>query len=81
MRSLGFSTAIEHPEGLVLSAWGAQLRSPFGPEAPAIQQFIADRVDNPELPEAGVTCQGAAGIPPNDVITLIDGSEIPEAFQ
>jgi hypothetical protein len=69
-----------HDEKLILSAWGVQLRSSLSPSDPAVLNFIDERVDNPELPEAGVRCDGAAGIPPNDVRTLSGGDQVPDEF-
>lgn len=70
-----------HEESLVLTAWGVQLRTPFDPSAPQVQAFIDEWVDNPELSEAGVRCNGAAGVPPNDVRSLADGTQVPDEFR
>lgn len=67
-------------EPLVLTAWGVQLRTNFDPSAPAVAEFISTWVDNPELAEAGVRCTGAAGLPPNDVRTLADGTQVPDDY-
>lgn len=69
-----------HDEKLVLSAWGVQLRSALAPSDPAVSSFIDEWVDNPALDEAGVRCDGAAGIPPNDVRTLSGGDQVPDEF-
>jgi len=75
-------SAYDHPEKLVLSAWGVQHREDaLSPSDAAVSEFITDWVDNSELPEAGVTCQEAAGFPPNDVRTLVaDGSQVPAEY-
>ncbi len=70
----------DHPEPIVASAWGAQMRTSGGPGAPEVAAFIEEWVDNPELPEAGVTCQSALGVPPSDVRTLSDGSALPDEW-
>lgn len=70
----------DQPESLILSAWGVQLRTSFDPTAPGVADFIETWVDNPELSEAGVRCTGAAGIPPTDVRTLADGTQVPENY-
>jgi hypothetical protein len=69
-----------HDEKLILSAWGVQLRSSLSPSDPAVSNFIDEWIDNPELAEAGVRCDGAAGIPPNDVRTLSGGDQVPDEF-
>jgi len=70
-----------HDEKLVLSAWGVQLRSSLAPSDRTVSSFIDEWVDNPELDEAGVRCDGAAGIPPNDVRTLTGGDQVPDEFK
>lgn len=70
-----------HDEKLVLSAWGIQLRSEYSPADAEVQAFIDEWIDNPELAEAGVRCTGAAGIPPSDVRSLADGTQVPDEFQ
>lgn len=70
----------DHSEGLVLSAWGVQLRAPSDPNAPEVGDFIETWADNPELAEAGVSCQRAAGVPPNDARTLDSGDIVPEEY-
>lgn len=69
-----------HNEPLVLSAWGVQQRSISAVDSPEVQAFIDEWVDNPDLPEAGVRCDGAAGVPPDDVRTLVGGDQVPDSF-
>lgn len=67
----------DHPEKLVLSAWGVQHRQDdLSPGDAAVNDFIATWKDNPELPEAGVTCQDAVGFPPDNVRTLVSSGEV-----
>ena len=70
----------DHPEGLILSAWGVQLRTSFDPNAPEVGEFIETWADNPELVEAGVSCQRAAGVPPSDARTLDSGEVVPAEY-
>jgi hypothetical protein len=70
-----------HDEPLVLSGWGVQQRGIASIGSPEVDAFIEQWIDNPELPEAGVRCTGAAGIPPNDIRTLADGERVPDAYQ
>jgi len=70
-----------HDEALVLSGWGVQQRGIASIGSPEVDAFIEQWIDNPELPEAGVRCTGAAGIPPDDVRTLADGARVPDAYQ
>ena len=70
-----------HDEALVLSGWGVQQRGIASIGSPEVDAFIEQWTDNPELPEAGVRCTGAAGIPPDDVRTLADGARVPDAYQ
>lgn len=70
-----------HAEKLVLSAWGVQQRTELAPQDSAVADFIEEWVDNPDLPEAGVRCTDAAGIPPNDVRSLVDGTQVPAEFE
>lgn len=70
----------DHDEPIVLSAWGAQQRGIQSATAPEIDAFITDWIDNPELIEAGASCNGAVGVPPDDPNSLIDGTPVPEAF-
>jgi hypothetical protein len=69
-----------HDEKLILSAWGVQLRSSLAPSDREVSNFIDEWVDNPELQEAGVRCDAAAGIPPNDIRTLSGGDQVPAEF-
>jgi hypothetical protein len=71
----------EHPEPLVLSAWGAQRRgADLRPGDPAVSEFISEWQDNPELVEAGALCSRAAGFPPDDVRTLESGEVAPPEY-
>lgn len=70
----------DHAEPIVLSAWGAQQRGISSASAPEVEAFITDWADNPVLGEAGASCSGAAGNPPNDPNTLVDGTPVPEEF-
>lgn len=69
-----------HDEPLVLSAWGVQQRGITSIDAPEFDEFIERWTDNPELPEAGVRCTGAAGVPPDDIRTLADGEQVPDDY-
>lgn len=70
-------TPYDHPEKLVLSAWGVQHRQDdLRPGDAAVAEFIESWKDNPELPEAGVTCQDALGFPPDNVRTLVSNGEV-----
>lgn len=69
-----------HAEGLVLSAWGAQLRGPESIDSTDAVSFIEERVDSSAAPEPGASCNGAAGVPPDDVRTLADGTPLPEVW-
>ncbi len=69
-----------HDEPIVASAWGAQLRTSGAADSVEVMAFIDEWIDNPELPEAGVTCQQAAGVPPDDARTLSDGSQVPDEW-
>ncbi len=69
-----------HDEPLVLSAWGVQQRGISSIDQPEFTEFIEAWTDNPELPEAGVRCTGAAGIPPDDIRSLADGEQVPDNF-
>ena len=72
----------DHDEKLVLSAWGIQQRTSASPTDDVVAEFVATWVDNPDLPEAGVTCRSAVGIPPLDVISFEGGEEqVPEEFR
>ncbi len=77
-------TPYEHDEAIVLSAWGVQQRGvPAASTAEgsaAITEFIAAWVDNPELAEAGVRCDGAAGITPDQPRVFPDGQVVPDEF-
>lgn len=69
-----------HDEPFVFSAWGVQQRGITAVDSPEAAAFIETWAENPELREATVTCQGAAGIPPIDVRTLADGEQVPENY-
>ncbi|MGI9607441.1 MAG: DUF3105 domain-containing protein [Acidimicrobiales bacterium] len=70
-----------HGEALVLSAWGAQLRGGLTPQSAEVVDFLATYLDSDRAPEPGVSCAGAAGIPPSDVRTLADGSVLPPEWE
>lgn len=73
-----------HEDAIVLSAWGVQQRGVAAPTddvgKATIDEFIQTWQDNPELPEAGVRCNGAVGIAPDDVRSFEDGQQVPEEF-
>jgi len=75
----------DHDDTVVLSAWGVQQRGGAAPSTSAgatqINNFIAAWVDNPELPEAGVTCLNAVGTPPDDVRSFADGEQVPDEYE
>ena len=75
----------DHDDTIVLSAWGVQQRGVVAPSTAAgatqINDFIAAWVDNPELPEAGVTCLNAVGAPPDDVRSFADGEQVPDEYE
>lgn len=70
-----------HDEPLVVSGWGVQQRGITSVASPDLDGFITQWADNPDLPEAGVRCTGAAGIPPDDVRSLADGAQVPEDYR
>lgn len=69
-----------HDDPIVLSAWGVQQRGVQSASAPVVAAFVEMWSENPELAEARVRCDGAAGIPPNDIRTLADGAQVPAEF-
>lgn len=71
----------DQAESLVLTAWGVQLRGDFAPTDAEVSSFIATYQDNPDLPEAGVSCESAAGEAPSNPRVLADGSQVPDEFQ
>ena len=72
----------DHEEAIVATAWGQQLRGDLSAESPELVQFIESRVDHPDAPEDGVSCDGVVGVPPSDVRTLVaDGSELPPEWE
>ncbi len=74
----------DHDDTIVLSAWGVQQRGVSAPTSAdgkaAIDAFIESWQDNPQLAEAGVRCNGAVGIPPDNVRAFEDGQQVPEEF-
>ena len=52
----------DQDDDIVLSAWGAQLRTAFGDEG-AIDDFIASYQEGAQAPEPGAPCSGALGTP------------------
>lgn len=70
----------DHAEPIVLSAWGAQLRTVESADAPELRAFIELWQSNSELPEGYASCQGSAGDPPLVVDRLIDGEQVPAEF-
>lgn len=77
-------TPYEHDDAIILSAWGVQQRSVPAPStasgSAAITEFVEAWVDNPELTEAGVRCNGAAGIAPDQPRVFPDGQIVPDEF-
>jgi hypothetical protein len=69
-----------HDDPIVLSAWGVQQRGVQSASSPEVAAFVELWKENPELTEAMVRCDGAAGIPPNDIRTLADGAQVPAEF-
>jgi len=71
-----------HDEPLVLSAWGVQQRlATSDPNDPSVAAFIDTWQDNPELPEAGVTCLRSVGIAPDQPGVFPDGGEVPAEYR
>ena len=70
----------DHSEPIVMSAWGAQQRGIDSASAPEVAAFIDAWVDNPELIEDGASCSGAVGIAPDDPLSLLDGTPVPDEF-
>lgn len=70
----------DHPEPIVLSAWGAQQRGISSTSAPEVDAFIEAWQDNPELIEAGAPCIDAVGIPPDRPNLIVNGTPVPEEF-
>lgn len=68
-----------HVERIVLTGWGVQQRTDAVPGDAIVADFIAEFQDNESVPEAGVTCEGAVGIPPDGPTLFPDGQELPEA--
>jgi len=77
-------TPFDHDDTVVLSAWGVQQRDVPAASTPegsaAIDEFVAAWVDNPELGEAGVRCDGAAGVSPDQPRLFPDGQIVPDEF-
>ena len=69
-----------HEEPIVLSVWGAQLRSVTSAMDLEIQLFIDAWQDNLLLAEAGARCNGSLGVAPDIVDRFPDGQQIPELF-
>lgn len=77
-------TPYDQDDTIILSAWGVQQRGVAPPStaegSAAITEFINSWVDNPELVEAGVSCNGSAGVPPDQPRLFPDGQEMPDEF-
>ena len=70
----------DHADPFVLSAWGAQLRGIASLDDVEVGDFIETYLDGSDAPEPGVRCTGAAGVPPDDIRTLVNGDQVPDEF-
>ncbi len=77
-------TPYDHEDTVILSAWGVQQRGVPSPSTPegtrVIAEFIESWADNPVLAEAGVRCDGAAGVAPDQPRLFPDGQVVPDEF-
>lgn len=79
-RSAGESHLLASPHiavdsGVVLSAWGRQLQVASWSD-PAVEEFLGRYLGrrSPTAPEAGASCEGAIGAPPDDPMSNYDAA-------